>query len=164
VAAVKYLKGRGIDQVALYGVSLGGASAIRAAALMPQVKAVIDDCAYATVSQAFTGFISLSMIPSPVLVGAATLVQANRILGVDMSTTEPLTQVSKLAPRPFLVIHGAQDKNVPVDNSRTNFLAAGDGLKKELWIVPGGEHAASAVAQPEEYKKRLQAFLKQVAW
>ncbi|MNS27169.1 acyl-CoA esterase [compost metagenome] len=164
VAAVKYLKGRGIDSVALYGVSLGGASAIRAAALMPQVKAVVDDCAYATVSQAFTGFISLSMIPSPVLVGAATLVQANRILGVDMSTTEPLTQVAKIAPRPFLVIHGAQDKNVPVDNSRTNFLAAGDGLKKELWIVPGGEHAASAVAQPEEYKARLQAFLKQVAW
>lgn len=165
VAAVRYLQHeKGTDQIALYGVSLGGASVIRAAALLPEVKAVIDDCAYATVAQAFTGFISLTFVPCPVLVARATLVEANRQLGIDMTTTEPLAQIGKVAPRPLLVIHGAEDKNVPVDNSRINYAAAGEGFHKELWVVPGGEHAASCVAQPAEYKAHLQGFLSKVGW
>jgi pimeloyl-ACP methyl ester carboxylesterase len=165
VAAVRWLEQeKGTDQIALYGVSLGGASVIRGAAILPEVKAVIDDCAYATVAQAFAGFISLTFIPCPVLIARSALVEANRQLGVDMTTTEPLTQIGKIAPRPLLVMHGAEDKNVPVDNSRVNYAAAGENLHKELWIVPGGEHAASAVAQPADYKAHLQAFLKQVNW
>jgi fermentation-respiration switch protein FrsA (DUF1100 family) len=164
VAAVKYLKGRGLDQIGLYGVSLGGASVIRGAALMPDVKVVVDDCAYATVQQAVAGFVSLTFIPSPVLIASATVAHANKLLGVDMTSTEPLSQVDRIAPRPFFVIHGEKDQNVPTENSRINYQAAGSGLQKELWIVPGGEHAASPLAQPAEYKARLQAFLKKAAW
>ena len=163
IAAVKYLKGRGLDQVALYGVSLGGASAIRAAAVLPEVRAVVSDCAYATVRHAFAGFITMAKVPSPQLVAAATVARANRLVGVDMADTEPLTQVGKLAPRPFFVIHGEKDKNVSVENSRLNFEAAGNGLKKDLWIVPGGIHAESVLAQPAAYRQRLLAFLEQ-AW
>jgi pimeloyl-ACP methyl ester carboxylesterase len=164
VAAVRFAQSRGWDQIALYGVSLGGASVIRGAALLPEVKAVIDDCAYATVSEAMTGFISLTFVPCPVLVAKAALVEANKLVGGDMTTTEPLTQVAAIAPRPFLVIHGAEDKNVAVDNSRINYAAAGPNLVKELWVVPGGEHAASVLAQPKAYAEHLQAFLKKVAW
>lgn len=154
-AAYRYLQGRGIDSAMVYGTSLGGATAIRGGALVPQLKGVVDDCTYATVQQAFTGFISLTFVPCPVLIAAATIERANREFGIDMRATEPVTQVARIAPRPLLIIHGAADRNIAPENSRLLFDAAGAGFDKELWFAPGASHAQSAVAQPQEYQRRL---------
>lgn len=158
LAAIAYLKGRGNKKIAVYGGSMGGATAIRAAALSPDLRAVVEDCAFATVHSAFTGFIAMSFAPCPVLIAAATLANANKELGIDMTLTEPLTQVAKLAPRPFLVIHGAEDPVITVDNSRINYETAGTGLHKELWIVPKAGHGKSPVTEPVEYRRRLLAL------
>ena len=48
-AAVDYLRGRGLDRIALFGVSMGAAVAILAAPDLP-VAAVVADAAYARVS------------------------------------------------------------------------------------------------------------------
>jgi fermentation-respiration switch protein FrsA (DUF1100 family) len=58
-------------------------------------------------------------------------------------------------------IAGEQAPYISVDNARINDMAAGEGLPKELWVAPGGGHAESAKAQPEEYKRRVLAFLAQ---
>lgn len=154
-AAYRYLQGRGIDSAMVYGTSLGGATAIRGGAIVPQLKGVVDDCTYATVQQAFTGFVSLTFIPCPVLIAAATVERANREFGIDMRATEPITQVAKIAPRPLLIIHGAADRNIAPENSRLLYDVAGTGFDKELWMAPGAMHAQSAVAQPQEYQRRL---------
>ena len=154
-AAYRYLQGRGIHSAMVYGVSLGGATAIRGAALVPQLKGCIDDCTYATVQQAFTGFVSLTFIPCPVLIAAATVERANREFGIDMRATEPITQIAKIAPRPLLIVHGADDRNIAPENSKLLFDAAGSGLEKELYFAPGAGHAASAVAQPKAFAERL---------
>lgn len=159
LGAIAYLKGRGLEDLAIFGTSLGGATAIRAAALSADIRGVAEDCAYATVQSALTGFIGATGAPLPALVGAATLERANRELGVDMSSTEPVSQVPRIAPRPFLVIHGANDRQVSPDNSRLNFEAAGSGMAKELWIVPGAGHNKSPVVAPEAYQERLRTFL-----
>lgn len=159
-AALAYLKKRGNTSIGIYGISLGAATAIRTAALHPEIKAVVDDCAYATVVSAFKGFISFMFVPNPVLVAAATLVRANHLLGTDLTAVEPLGQVRAIAPRPFLLIHGEKDQYITVENSRINYHAAGDGLEKELWVVPKAEHAVAAVTAPAEYKQRLLAFFK----
>lgn len=117
VAAYKYLNGRGIHSAMVYGQSLGGATAIRGAALVPQLKGVVDDCTYATVQQAFTGFISITFIPCPVLIAAATLERAKQEWGFDMRETEPISQVGRIAPRPLLIIHGEKDLNIAPENS-----------------------------------------------
>ncbi len=154
-AAYRYLQDRGINSAMVYGMSLGGATAIRGAAIVPQLKGCIDDCTYATVQQAFTGFISLTFIPCPVLIAAATVERANREFDIDMRATEPISQVAQIAPRPLLIIHGAQDMNISPENSKLLFDAAGAGFDKELWFAPGAGHAVSAVVQPKEYEKRL---------
>lgn len=158
-AAVAELKRRGHSQVALYGVSLGAASAIRAAAKDPSVVGVVDDCAYATVQGAFTGFIARLHVPGAALVGAATLAQANAELFLDLTGAQPVGQMPALAPRPVLVIHGEKDPAVPVSQSRLNFEAAGKNPGKALWIVPGAGHASSATDAPDEYATRVLGFL-----
>jgi pimeloyl-ACP methyl ester carboxylesterase len=155
-AAKRFLRARGDHRLAVYGVSLGAATAIRAAALDPELLGVVDDCAYATTRSAISGFISLTFVPCPELIAAAALQRGNEELGADMTKVEPITQVRALSPRPFLVIHGAADLNISPEHSRLNYDAA--GANKELWIVPGGTHAASAEAQPVEYGKRLNAL------
>lgn len=159
VAAVDYAVSRGANHVAAYGISLGAASVIRAAAIDPRIEGVVDDCSYSTVRSAFAGFANITFIPCPELIAAATLQRGNEELGGDMTTTEPIAMVQRIAPRPLLVIHGAQDMNIPPEDSQLNYQAAGTNLHKELWIVPGGGHALSAVAQPEEYRQRLTSFL-----
>lgn len=159
LAAVRYLKGRGMARVALMGNSLGIGGTMRAAALTKDVDALIEDSGYATVLQAFQGFASASMLPAPHLVAAAGLNNANRTLGVDIATTEPVRQVGSLAPRPFFAIHGSADMFVSPVNAQILFSAAGTGLDKDLWIVPGGNHDKSWEPDQATYLRRLKEFL-----
>ncbi|HEY9720440.1 MAG TPA: alpha/beta fold hydrolase [Oscillatoriaceae cyanobacterium] len=160
LAGVNYLKAQGNARIAAYGISLGGAAAIRAAALTPDINVVVDDCAYATVLSAFTGFISHDLVPGAGLVAAATLARGNRDLGYDMAAFEPLTQDAKLAPRPFFVIQGGADQYITPQNGQNNYAAAGN-CPKEYWVAPNAKHAMSAVADAADYKSRLLAFLGQ---
>lgn len=154
-AAVAELKRRGHTDVALYGVSLGGASVIRAAALDRTIRGVVDDCAYSTVLGAFTGFIARLKVPAAPLVAAATLARANADLGFDISKAQPREQMAAIAPRPLLILHGEKDPAVSVAQARENFEAAGPNPAKALWIVPGAGHADSATTAPEEYGVRV---------
>lgn len=160
LAGVQFLKAQGNTRIAAYGISLGGAAAIRAAALTPDIDVVVDDCAYATVQSAFTGFISHDLIPDASLVAAATLARGNQELGYDMAAYEPLTQDAKLAPRPFLVIQGGADQYITPDNGQTNYALAGN-CPKQYWVAPNAAHAMSAVTDAAAYQTRLMAFLAQ---
>lgn len=159
LAAIDFLKAKGNTALGVYGVSLGGATAIRGAALSRDIKLVVDDCAYATVQSALTGFISHDGVPLAELSADATLERADRELGFDVSTTEPLTQDAAIAPRPFFVIHGAADEQIAPENSQINYDAAGSGLYKQLWMVPGAGHGQSAVVDPIAYRAKLLDFV-----
>lgn len=161
-AAVRYLEGRGIRSVMVYGISLGGATAIRGAALNPRIKALVDDCAYATVQQAVANFISLMFVPSPVLAAAAAVERAKREWGLDLRPTEPVRQIGQVAPRPMLIIHGEQDLNISPENSHLVYTAAGTGFDKTLWIAPKAGHANSAVVQKDSYERHLTTFVQRV--
>lgn len=155
LAAFDYAKSRGNTEVAIIGNSLGAATTIRTAALAPELKGVVDDCSYATVQFAFAGFTAVTGLPAPMLIAAATVANVDQQLSIDITSTEPVTQVSRIAPRPLLIIHGAADPYVSPDNSRINYEAAGTGFYKQLWIVPGAGHNASAETDPVGYKAHL---------
>jgi fermentation-respiration switch protein FrsA (DUF1100 family) len=157
IAAVDWCYAHGHDRVALMGVSMGGATAIGAASRDPRPLAVVDDCTYATVRDAFTGFISLTFVPCPALIAAATLARANRELGLDLSAVDPVTEVRALAPRPLLIFHGGADPVIAPDNSR--ILKEAAGVPVDFLVTPGAGHGQSAVVAPAPYRERLLAFL-----
>jgi len=51
----------------------------------------------------------------------------------------PAEAAAKVAPTPFLIVHGDQDEFFPVEHARQLYEAAHD--PKELWVVPGYGHA-----------------------
>jgi pimeloyl-ACP methyl ester carboxylesterase len=53
----------------------------------------------------------------------------------------PAEAAARIAPIPFLVVHGDRDPYFPVEHAHQLYTAARE--PKELWVVPGFGHAES---------------------
>jgi len=53
----------------------------------------------------------------------------------------PAEAAARIAPIPFLVVHGDRDPYFPVEHAQQLYEAAHE--PKELWVVPGFGHAES---------------------
>ncbi|NBX47924.1 MAG: alpha/beta fold hydrolase, partial [Chloroflexi bacterium] len=110
-AAIAFLKHRyGPDvRLALIGISMGGAVALRLGGTDPCIRAVVTDCAFATMSRvldfAFDVWIKLppSIFRMPVTLCGEVLT------GVNIIQLRPVDDVPKIGRRPFLVIHNTGD-------------------------------------------------------
>ena len=68
----------------------------------------------------------------------------------------PMNEVSKISPRPLLVITGAADVSIDVDGVRGLYELAGE--PKELVIVEGADHVLS---DPRAYEDTVTSV---IAW
>jgi uncharacterized protein len=129
VALLGLLRERGCPQVALRGSSMGGFSAIVAAAKDRNAAAVAAICP----------------APEDLLLRG---VRAERFeFELDRATVEPWLEngvrlrdaAASLAPRTaLLLMHAEGDEQVPADVSRDLYQAA--GRPKRLMLMPGGHH------------------------
>ena len=71
------------------------------------------------------------------------------------------TAVRRLAPRPWLMIHGERDTYIGPEIARSLFDHARE--PKELWLVPEAKHNRCRECEPEAYAARLTEFLDQYA-
>ncbi len=161
-AAVDYLLTRPEvhpDRIGLVGVSLGAASAIRAAAVVPQLRAVVAESAYSSlqdnVAEGVRRLVGLPPFPFAPLV----VFFAERELGQAMSAVRPVDDIGSIAPRALLLIHGSDDRLIDVSNSQRLYAAAGE--PKQLWVVPGGHHSDLLAVAPEEFEAQVVEFLNQ---
>ena len=142
--------------VGIYGISMGGAIGILAAAKLTRIQAVVTDSAYADFPKAVARVIQkIYRIPRFPL-GQMVLGMTQLRLGLALHRLDPAAAIGKISPRPVLIIHGAMDQSVPVEESTSLFQAAGE--PKELWIVPGAEHVASFYQEGPLYGKRVSRF------
>jgi uncharacterized protein len=149
----------GTTRVAVLGISLGAGAAILAAANDPRISAVVADSAWTDqdFQLARLGFIDVGpfRLPLPPLGVPAV----NAMVGADVTKARPLEAVARIAPRPILLIHSADDANAttPIEGARKLYAAAGE--PKELWVAQRGGHVGAINAFPEEYRARVLAFL-----
>lgn len=159
LSAVDYLSAAHPDvakEIGAWGISLGGAVSILAAAQDSRIKAVVDDSGFSdapnVISTAFTHFIGLPAFPfAPLTVGLS-----ERRLGIDIDSVRPMDVVGEISPRPIFFIHNLGDNVVPPDNTERNLTHA--RAPKSVWWIPGGFHANGHTIQKEEYERRVVEF------
>jgi pimeloyl-ACP methyl ester carboxylesterase len=65
-------------------------------------------------------------------------------------------QISRLAPRPLLMIHGGGDTYIKPEMAQALFDRA--GAPKEMWLVEGAKHNQALYQAGEEYRQRVLHF------
>lgn len=146
-------------EIALFGVSMGGATVMMASGesdLPANVKCVVEDCGYTSVWDEFAGQLKelYGLPPVPVL-NAASLVTRLRA-GYFLGEASAVKQVEK-SVTPTLFIHGDQDDFVPYWMLDVVYEAA--ACEKEKLVVEGAEHAESRTVAPELYWGTVDAFM-----
>ena len=159
VSAVDFLETQAEIQgqpIGAWGISLGGATSILAAAQDSRIQAVVDDSGFSdapnVIQTAFSHFIHLPAFPfAPLTVGLS-----EQRIGVSISNVRPMDVIAKISPRPILMIHCLGDPLVPPDNTERNMSRAGE--PKEVWWIPGGYHANGHSIAKAEYERRVDEF------
>ncbi len=157
-AAVAYLSSRAdVDpaRVGVYGVSLGGATAIKAAAIMPQIRAVVADSAYSSlrwmIDHRLQRILRLPPVLTPLIVTFGTWQSGARV-----ADAAPVAAIGSIPSNRLFLIHGDADCLVPVENVR--LLADAVSPPPCVWVVPDADHVQAYSLGPEQFVARLGAF------
>jgi fermentation-respiration switch protein FrsA (DUF1100 family) len=147
------------DFIGAWGVSMGAATVLLAAAADVHIEAVVADSAYADILPLLEREVpAQGKLPTVFTPGA--LLSARLLYGVDFHSTRPLDAVAGIAPRPLFLIQGAADTYVPTANLGVlqHVAERASGARVSSWLVPGATHAQSFRVARAEYVQRVTAF------
>lgn len=147
------------EKIALYGVSMGGATVLMSSGLdsfPDSVKAVIADCAFTSPYDVFKHILKRDYHLPPHPIMDINDEMCRRKAGYGFKDCSTLEAVRK-APCPILFIHGKEDMFVPTRMSEENYRACSG--EKELLLVENAGHAAALYENTELYKKTVTEFL-----
>lgn len=113
-AAIDYLKSRGINEVGVWGLSMGGAVALMSAVQMKEIKAVVAESSYARLDLVADNYYQIPIIRYPL--GWLMRMWGYLILGYDAKTVSPMDAVSKLTI-PILLFHSRNDALIPISHA-----------------------------------------------
>ena len=174
-AAIDYLRTRPDRDPAgfgLFGVSRGGGTALCVGARDRGVWGVVTDGAFPTRgtmvayihrwAEIYVGNPWVwKMMPHWVFeyLGLVARIRTQLRLRCRYSNVEQA--VARLAPRPWLAIHGQKDAYIGVAIAEQLWQRAGE--PKELWIVAKAKHNRCREANPADYAERLEQFFTRFA-
>lgn len=172
-AAIRYLKSRPDADprgVGFFGISKGGSAGLAVAAEEPYVRCCVTDGIFAThtvlvpyMKKWIYIYTNLRGVAEYVpnwyysLVGRMALERVEKERKCKYPHLESV--LHKLAPRPWLMIHGGADNYIRPEMARALFDRAGP--PKEIWIVDKAKHNQAIQMASEEYKRRVGAFFEQ---
>ncbi len=174
-AALAYLRTRDDHDPAgfgLFGVSRGGTTALIAAAGEPDVWGVITDGAFPTQGTMVSYMLRWAKIyvPSEFLRGLIPMWlfgflawRARRGTERSLNCCFPGVEaaVARLAPRPWLMIHGERDTYIGPEIARGLFDHG--KAPKEFWLVPRAKHNRCRETAPDVYDAKVLNFLERYA-
>lgn len=148
--------------IVAYGLSLGGATAINATGLTPEIDALVSLSGFSSWSDVFVDSMGL---PEPFASLQRHFVDLYTSLayGVDRRAITPKAQIRNLGERPALLVHSRGDTQVPFASFER--LVAAAPAHAETWVREGDAHLIVAEgsflnpADDAEYAARVLGFL-----
>lgn len=145
--------------VVIYGVSMGAATVMMAAKLVPEnVRGIIADCGYDSPKNILIEVMSGVGFPPKLFYPLIRL--GGRLYGgfdVEAASAETALAGSTV---PILFIHGEDDRFVPCRMSQRNYAAC--TAPKTLVTIPGAAHAVSSIVDPVAYRSAMERFLAEI--
>lgn len=142
-----------------WGVSMGAATLLLAAAQDPAIHAIVADSAYSDALPLLERDIPKdSGLPAWFTPGILRAAQA--LYAIDFTAVRPVDVVAKIAPRPILFIQGANDTKVPTSDMTALAQAAqqGSGAQVTTWLVTGATHAQAYKVAGNTYVAKVVTF------
>ncbi|MCA9897533.1 MAG: alpha/beta hydrolase [Ardenticatenaceae bacterium] len=158
IAAYNYLLTRpevDASRIGLVGKSMGGAAVAQAAAQLPDTAVLILESTYSSFEENL-----VNIMPS---IGRGPGFLAPYVFNrMDAATSEPLTEIRTVdtvtqLTMPLLLVHGEQDRLVPLAQGQAIFAAANE--PKQLYTVPGAGHLDIFTIDSTTFTAQMHAFL-----
>jgi uncharacterized protein len=151
IAAIQFLKGRGINEVGVWGFSMGGAVALMAIEKAPEIRAVISESSYASLAAMAFELVRIPLINYPIayLVGF----WAKLFLGIDVRDASPADRIRNTTV-PILLIHSSADAVIPFSHAQLLQQALAKNPNAEFWFHEDFAHGQLAV----DYRARITDF------
>ena len=144
-------------RVALFGESLGGATALVLAAQRPDVAAVVADCPFASGDAAVAdGFSCVLHLPAYPLAPLARQV-GKLVTGHDPGELDVTQALRSLNGRPVLLIQTRRGDRF--SRTQVDRLTASLGLDGETWTMDDVKHTEAWLDHREEYERRVSRFI-----
>jgi fermentation-respiration switch protein FrsA (DUF1100 family) len=150
--------------IVVLGISSGGATALRTAAIRFDIDAVITVGTFASLPHMFRQTLSGSTdIPDPALNIFTPLLHLTflSLYGEWPSQASPIRSMKKIPPRPVLVIHSEKNHRFPLRHAEQLLKASGGHA--EFWITQEADLSAYLTPDPSdhalEYQQRIVDFL-----
>lgn len=139
------------------GISMGAGILVQAGPSCPEVKAFVLDSPFSSVRTMLPYM--LRTLPPMLrdLVCALTAMAARVVVGTSVDGVAPVNFIGDIAPRPIFMSHGKADQVIPWEET-PRLQAAAKG-PVEVWLEPDIRHTELREYQPEEYHRRVLAFL-----
>lgn len=171
LGAVDWLEDQGYQpgKIGVLGYSLGAASVIYAAAEEQDIGAIWIDSAYADIESVIErNWTSESGLPQVFLYSAEAMIRL--MYGYDITTSRPIDQIGKIAPRPIYMAHCKEDNMIPIahmdelltvaQNTQTWVIENCDLNSQDLDLPAGtiNNHAIGYSLQPKAYTQKVVRF------
>ncbi len=153
-AAVRFCGARGLGPIALFGISMGAATAIVAGVDLP-VVAVVADAPFAELHHPVANRMREVGYPLPEI--GARVIVAGAALRTRTLLRDPIDVVARLAPRPLLIISPSDDRLIRAEQSERLFRRAGE--PKQIFRVAGAGHGEAYAVDPQGYRSTVLEFL-----
>ena len=150
-AALRYLQSRGIEEVGVWGFSMGGAVALMTAPSSPEIKAIVSEASYASLDRMALEAFRIPLLKYPL---AFTMNLWTKVFfGISLYDVSPVQSARQLQI-PVLLIHSTTDRVIPFSHAQLLKEALKNNPKAEFWFQENLSHGQFG----SEYQQRIQDF------